>query len=258
MKVLIIEDEFLAAKQLQAMILECDPAIEIAGVLDSVESTIQWFNTHPSPDLLLADIELADGQSFSVFEQIEIKCPVIFTTAYDEFALQAFKVHSVDYLLKPINEQALRKSLLKFYELKKLYGTSNTGIDIKMLATLLRDSTVPSDTYRDRFLLRQGSRLLPVEVNEIAYFYTKDRVTFVKTWDKRTLSIDYHLDELEKMLHPKQFYRANRQFIVSPKSVNKIHIHFHNRLKLELSPINDEEVYISREKSTDFKTWMGE
>ena len=258
MKVLIIEDDFLAAQQLQAMIRECDQAIAIVGILDSVENTVQWFNTHPAPDLLLADIELADGQSFSIFEKVEMNCPVIFITAYDEFALQAFKVHSIDYLLKPINEDVLQKSLQKFYELKKLYGTTNTGIDVKILASLLRDTIIPIEAYRDRFLLRHVSRLMPVEVSEISYFYTKDRITYVKTWDKRTLCIDYHLDELEKMLHPKYFYRANRQFILSPKSVSKIHIHFHNRLKLELIPLNEEDVYVSRDKAAEFRAWMGE
>ncbi len=258
MKVLIIEDEFLAAQQLQAMIQDCDPSIDVLAVLDSIESTVQWFATHTSPDLLLADIELADGQSFSIFEQVHIKCPVIFTTAYDEFALQAFKVHSVDYLLKPINEDALKQSLHKFNELKKLYGTTNTGFDLKTLANLLREPQAETTSYRDRFLLRQGSRLIPVEVREIAYFFTKDRITFVKTWDNRSLSMDYHLDELEKMLDPKFFFRANRQFIIYPRSVSKIHIHFHNRLKLELTPFIEEEVFISRDKAAQFRAWMGE
>jgi two-component system LytT family response regulator len=258
MKVLIIEDEFLAALQLKTMVQECDPAIEVVATLDSVESAVQWFRTHPSPDLLLADIELADGQSFAIFEQVDIKCPVIFTTAYDEFALQAFKVHSVDYLLKPINEEALRKSLQKLYEFKKMYGTASTSIDLKSLINLLRDPALPAQAYRDRFLLKQGSRLVPVEIKEIAYFFTRDRITFVKTWDNRSLIIDYHLDELERMLDSKLFYRANRQVIISPGSVSKIHIHFHNRLKLELTPLIEEEVYISREKATQFRTWMGE
>jgi two-component system LytT family response regulator len=258
MKVLIIEDEFLAALQLKAMVQECDAHIEVIDTLDSVESAVQWFRTHPSPDLLLADIELADGQSFAIFEQVDIKCPVIFTTAYDEFALQAFKVHSVDYLLKPVNEEALRKSLQKFYEFKKMYGTTSTSIDLKSLVNLLREPASPAQTYRDRFLLKQGSRLMPVEIKEIAYFFTRDRITFVKTWDNRSLIIDYHLDELERMLDPKLFYRANRQVIISPRSVSKIHLHFHNRLKLELTPVIEEEVYISREKATQFRTWMGE
>jgi two-component system LytT family response regulator len=258
MKVLIIEDEFLAALQLRTMVQECDPDITVVATLDSVESAVQWFRNNPLPDLLLADIELSDGQSFSIFEQVEVKCPVIFTTAYDEFALQAFKVHSIDYLLKPINEDALRKSLEKFYAFKKLYGTTTTGIDLASLVSLLRDEALPAHIYRDRFLLKQGTRLVPVEVKEIAYFYTRDRITFVKTWDNRSLVVDYHLDELEKMLDPKLFYRANRQVIISPKSVNKIHIHFHNRLKLELTPLIDDEVYISRDKAAQFKIWMGE
>jgi two-component system LytT family response regulator len=258
MKVLIIEDEFLAALQLKAMVQECDADVQVIDTLDSVESAVQWFRAHPSPDLLLADIELADGQSFAIFEQVDIKCPVIFTTAYDEFALQAFKVHSIDYLLKPINEDALRKSLQKLNEFKKMYGTTSTSIDLKSLVNLLRNPALPAHTYRDRFLLKQGSRLVPVEVKEIAYFFTRDRISFVKTWDNRSLIIDYHLDELERMLDPRLFYRANRQVIISPRSVSKIHIHFHNRLKLELTPTIEEDVFISRDKATQFRTWMGE
>ncbi len=258
MKILIIEDEALAVKQLRHMILNYDPSVEIVGTLDSVEASVAWFQTHEPPDLLLADIELVDGQSFDIFEQVPVQCPVIFTTAYDEYALRAFQVHSVDYLLKPIQEEVLHKSLRKLGEMKKLYGKGDAGIDLKALGALLRQGPSPAETYRDRFLLKQGARLIPVEVHEVAYFFTRDRLTFAKTWDGRSLAMDYTLDELEHLLDPKRFYRVNRQFILCPKAVEKIHLHFNYRLKVDLKPAAEEEVFISRDKATEFRTWMGE
>ncbi len=258
MKILIIEDEALAARQLQAMIEDYEEATEVLAVLDSVEAGVQWFHTHPAPDLLLADIELVDGQSFDIFSQVEVTCPVIFTTAYDEFALRAFQVNSVDYLLKPLNEEALRRSLRKFSELQRIYGKKAQTLDLKALLESLRTVAPATETYRDRFLLKQGSRLMPLAIGEIAYFFSSGRLTFVKTWDNRSLSLDYPLDELEGMLNPKLFYRANRQFIISARAVEKVHLHFNNRLKIDLKPAPDEEVFISRNKATEFRTWMGE
>ncbi len=258
MKVLIIEDEALAVKQLQHMIRNYDPSVEIVGTLDSVEASVAWFRAHQPPDLLLADIELVDGQSFRIFEQVPVQCPVIFTTAYDEYALRAFQVHSVDYLLKPIQEEVLHKSLRKLGEMKQLYGKGDAGIDLKALGALLRGGPLPTETYRDRFLLKQGARLIPVEVREVAYFFTRDRLTFAKTWDGRSLAMDYTLDELEHLLDPKLFYRVNRQFILCPKAVEKIHLHFNYRLKVDLKPAAEEEVFISRDKATEFRAWMGE
>jgi two-component system LytT family response regulator len=258
MKVLIIEDEALAVKQLLHMLRNYDPSVEIVGTLDSVEASVAWFRAHPPPDLLLADIELVDGQSFRIFEQVPVQCPVIFTTAYDEYALRAFQVHSVDYLLKPIQEEVLHKSLRKLGEMKQLYGKGDAGIDLKALGALLRGGLPPAGTYRDRFLLKQGARLIPVEVREVAYFFTRDRLTFAKTWDGRSLAMDYTLDELEQLLDPKLFYRVNRQFILCPKAVEKIHLHFNYRLKVDLKPAAEEEVFISRDKATEFRAWMGE
>ncbi len=258
MKILIIEDEALAVRQLQLMIRAFDPAVEILAALDSVEASVAWFRTNAPPDLLLADIELVDGQSFAIFEQVTVQCPVIFTTAYDEYALRAFQVHSVDYLLKPIQEEVLHKSLRKLGEMKQLYGKADVGIDLTALGALLRGTPSPTPAYRDRFLLKQGARLIPVEVREVAYFYTHDRLTFARTWEGRSLAMDYNLDELEGLLNPKLFYRVNRQFIVCPQAVEKIHLHLNYRLKLDLKPAAAEEVFISRDKATEFRAWMGE
>ena len=261
MNILIIEDETLAARQLRTMIEEQDPLATILDILDSVEAAVAWFNRHDPPDLLLADIELVDGQSFEVFEQVEVRCPVIFTTAYDEYALRAFRVNSVDYLLKPIDEASLGRSLTKFRDLRRLYGQPSPLIDWRELVATLR-TTPPAElnkpTFTERFLLKQGARLIPVEVNEIAYFYTEDRLTFVRTWDNRSLVLDYTLDELAQKLNPNQFFRANRQFIIHPKSIDRVHLHFSGRLKLDLKPPADETIFVSRERAGEFRVWMGE
>lgn len=258
MNILIIEDEPLAARQLRAMLQEYDRNITVLTVLDSVETSVAWFRTNSQPDLLLADIELVDGQSFDIFGRVAVRCPVIFTTAYDEYALRAFQVHSVDYLLKPIDETALRRSLNKFREMLRLYGAAHPVLDMSTLLETLHRAQSPKPDYRDRFLLKQGARLVPVEVAEIAYFFTRDRLTFVRTWDGRDLIIDYTLDELADKLNPKDFFRANRQFILHNKAIGRVHLHFNGRLKLDLRPVADEEVFISRDRAGEFRNWLGE
>ncbi|WP_077920383.1 LytTR family DNA-binding domain-containing protein [Spirosoma sp. 209] len=258
MNVLIIEDEPLAARQLRTMIQDFDTAISVLAVLDSVVGATQWFQTHPQPDLLLADIELVDGQSFEIFDQVEVRCPVIFTTAYDAFALRAFQVHSVDYLLKPIDETALRRSLDKFRDMQRLFGAARASTDLRELIASLRPEPTAQPDYRDRFLLKQGSRLLPVDVTEMAYFSTRERLTFVHTWDQRALLMDYTLDELESRLNPNLFFRANRQFILHAQVIQRVHIHFNGRLKLDLKLPVDEAIFISRDKAGEFRAWLGE
>ncbi len=258
MNVLIIEDEPLAARQLQTMVQDYAPTVTVLDVLDSVEASVDWFNKHLQPDLLLADVELIDGQSFDIFERVAVKCPVIFTTAYDEYALKAFQVHSVDYLLKPIDEIALRRSLAKFGEMQRLYGATRPALDLHDLLATLRPTASTQPDYRDRFLLKQGARLLPVEVSDMAYFFTRDRLTFVQTWDSRNLLMDYTLDDLTEKLNPKRFFRANRQLILSAKAVGRVHLHFNGRLKLDLNPPTDEEVFISRDRAGEFRAWLGE
>lgn len=258
MNILIIEDEPLAARQLQTMVQEYASDITVLDVLDSVEVSVTWFETHAQPDLLLADIELVDGQSFDIFGRVPVKCPVIFTTAYDEYALKAFQVHSVDYLLKPIDEAALRRSLTKFGEMQRLYGATRPALDLRELLQTLRPRATAVPDYRDRFLLKQGARLVPVEVTDMAYLFTRDRLTFVRTWDGRDLLMDYALDELIDKLNPRYFFRANRQFILHSKAIGRVHLHFNGRLKLDLRPDTDEEVFISRDRAGEFRAWLGE
>ncbi|WP_338876273.1 LytTR family DNA-binding domain-containing protein [Spirosoma sp. SC4-14] len=258
MNLLIIEDEPLAARQLQTMVLDYDPTVTVLAILDSVETSVGWFQSHPQPDLLLADIELVDGQSFDIFARVAVKCPIIFTTAYDEYALNAFQVHSVDYLLKPIDEAALRRSLAKWGEWQHRYGPVHPALDLGQLLATLRASPPPAPDYRDRFLLKQGARLVPVDVADMAYFFTRERLTFVQMWDGRTMLMDYALDELGEKLNPKQFFRANRQFILSVKAVGRVHLHFNGRLKVDLNPPIEEDVFISRDRAGEFRAWLGE
>lgn len=176
MNVLIIEDEPAAARQLQRLVSEQATAIQVVGVLDSIESAVDWFTRHPHPDLLLLDIELSDGQSFDIFTQVTVTCPVIFTTAYDEYALRAFELNSIDYLLKPINPVALQRALEKFGQLKQTYGEKfSTSRLEQLIRDLSQPSSVVTPSYRERFLVRLGQRLLPIEATDIAYFYTETR-----------------------------------------------------------------------------------
>ncbi len=258
MKVVIIEDEELAAEHLKVMVTEIDANIEVVAMLESVENSVDWFCTHPTPDLALMDIELADGQSFEIFNQIQLKCPVIFTTAYDEFAIQAFKVNSIDYLLKPIEEEMLRQSLRKFQHLRKTFGALENTLNLDELKAMLTSHKHVRPNYRDRFLLKQGTKLLPLRVDDIAYFESKEGLTFVKTHDKRSYLIEYPLEELETMVNPKAFFRATRQYLVARPSIDKIQVHLNGRLKITLKPLTEDALIISRYKAPEFRAWMGE
>jgi DNA-binding LytR/AlgR family response regulator len=251
MKILIVEDEELAVKKLQKTLAVVDAAAEVVGSTDSIKSTVEWLEENPQPDLILMDIELADGQSFEIFNLTEVKSPVIFTTSYDEFALKAFKVNSVDYLLKPIQKDELQTALSKFQKLK-----TNTDVNIDSLVKELQQKLQPKE-YRKRFLVKLGQKLISVEINEVAYFYSDGRLNFFKTTDNKKFVVDYTMDELEEMLDPKMYFRISRSFYVSVNSIAKIDDYFGNRVILGLKPEVDKEALVSREKVTDFKKWMG-
>jgi two-component system, LytTR family, response regulator LytT len=251
MKILIVEDEELAVKKLQKTLAAVDSTAEVVGTADSIKSTVEWLQENKQPDLILMDIELADGQSFQIFNLAEVKSPVIFTTSYDEFALKAFKVNSVDYLLKPIQKDELETALNKFKKLK-----SNTDVNINSLVKELQQKLQPKE-YRKRFLVKHGQKLVSVETGEIAYFYSDGRLNFFKATDNKKFVVDYTMDELEDMLDPKAYFRISRSFYVSVNSIAKIDDYFGNRLILGLKPEVDKEALVSREKVTDFKKWMG-
>ena len=258
MKVLIIEDEELAVRKLRKTLQSVDPEAEIVGTTDSIRASVDWLEANPAPDLILMDIELADGQSFEIFDKTEVKSTVIFTTSYDEYALKAFKVNSIDYLLKPVQKEDLQVAIDKFRNLKSMFGTaSNTNaMSVDSLVKELQEKLQPRE-FRKRFLVKHAQKLVSVEVNDIAYFYSDGRLNFFKTTDNKKFVVDYTMDELEEMLDPDRYFRISRSFYVSVNSIDQIHDYFGNRLLLNLKPAVDKESIVSREKVTEFKKWMG-
>ncbi len=256
MKILIIEDEELAVKKIRKLLNAVEPTAEVVGEADSIAASVEWLQNHPSPDLILMDIELADGQSFEIFNLIQVKSPVIFTTSYDEYALKAFKVNSIDYLLKPVQKEDLEAALKKFNTLKKDSSAGSSGINMESLVKELQQKLQPKE-YRKRFLVKNAQKLVSVEVDDIAYFYSDGRLNFFKTPDNKKFVVDYTMDELEDMLDPEKYFRISRSFYVSIGSIDKIDDYFGNRLILQLKPAVDKEALVSREKVTDFKKWMG-
>jgi two-component system LytT family response regulator len=260
MNLLIVEDESIAARRISKMVQELNPNTQVQAILSSVAASVDWLRQNPPPDLMLLDIELVDGQSFEIFEQVEVQCPVIFTTAYDEYAIRAFKVNSIDYLLKPIQEKELQQSLQKLQSLKKVYGDkSPASVNMDILLQELRNQrNTPAQESRDRILVKQGQRMFPIATTDVACFFTKDKLNYVRTKSDKQYLIDYTLDELEKSLNPKNFFRANRQYIIEFHAVTRVHHYFQSKLKVEITPKPEEDIIISREKAAELRVWLGE
>jgi DNA-binding LytR/AlgR family response regulator len=220
---------------------------------------VEWLQQNPAPDLILMDIELADGQSFEIFKLVEVTSPVIFTTSYDEYALKAFKVNSIDYLLKPVQKEELQLALDKYQQMKLRYAVRDTAEGEARLDVLLKElrRQLEPKEYRKRFLVKQGQKLVSIDIGDIAYFFSDGRLNFFKTTDNRKFVVDYTMDELEEMIDPKHFFRISRAFYVSVGCIDRIEEYFGNRLILTLRPALDKEALVSREKVTDFKKWMG-
>ena len=253
MNIFIIEDEPLAVQKITKLLIDVEPNTIIAGTADGIESSVEWLQSNPVPDLILVDIELCDGQSFEIFNLIDVQSPVIFTTSYDEYAIQAFRVNSVDYLLKPIKRNDLSRALQKY---ERFNYQQSTPIDISKLVKELKKQNTPRE-FRSRFLVKQGQKLIPIDVDEIAYFFSEDSVSFFVNFQQVKYIFDYSLEEIEQMLDPNLFFRISRQFIVGIKSIVQIHNYFNGKLKLELKPIIEREITVSRERVSDFKVWMG-
>lgn len=252
MRVVIVEDEHLTAQRLEGMLKKYDPTIEVLAELPSVAVTIDWFKSNPNPDLAFMDIHLEDGQSFSIFENINLQIPVIFTTAYDEYTIQAFKVNSVDYLMKPLNYDELVQAIEKY---KRIHAQPEA--EEQSLETLLQSLHKKEPEYKDRFLVSIGSRLRTIETIDINYFYSAEKITFLVTKDNQRFPIDYSLDKLAMTLNPKEYYRINRQMIVKLSAISNIHVYPKGKIKLDLMPIMKEDVFISLDKVGEFKDWLG-
>jgi DNA-binding LytR/AlgR family response regulator len=250
MNVLLIEDEMPAVKRLELLISQCRPDAVILGTCESISSAVRWLQTHPSPDLIFLDIHLADGQSFEIFNQVQVQSMVIFTTAYDQYALKAFKLNSIDYLLKPISAEELT---LAFQKYDRIAGKS-ISFDSSLVSQLLNN--LQSSTFRARFLVKQGNSLSYILVRDVRYCYAEESIVFARLPDGKKQHLDYTLEQLETVLDPSQFFRINRKIILNADAILKIHPYFNNRLKLELLPIAPFDVVVSREKVGAFKTWL--
>ncbi len=248
--VLIIEDEYEAAQRLQRMILKWQPEAKIMAILDSVEQSVKWLKTFYAPDLIFLDIHLSDGLSFEIFDQYEINCPVILTTAYDEYWQKAFEINSIDYLLKPISEERLEKSLNKYLKLKS--EGSNQPINLDIIKNLWTQKA----KYRVRFLVETGPSIGVLPVENIAYFVAKDKMVDIYTFDGKVYPLKSSLDQLETELEARLFYRANRQFIVSAASIVKLHQHFNYKVKLELKPKTEQDVIVAKTNVSELKEWL--
>jgi len=251
MKVVIIEDEELAARRLESLIKECDPDTEEIAKLESVEDSIEWFRGHPSPDLIFLDIHLEDDLSFAIFEKVKVDSPIIFTTAFDEYAIRAFKLRSIDYLLKPIVQEELARSLEKYRE----FTSAKKQPDMESLFRLISSGAT---TFKERFSVTVGQKIKTYPISEIAWFYSEEGITFMVVNDNRQFPIDYSLDELTEQLNPKEFFRVNRQFLIKLPAIKNVHIYPKSRLKIELAPPSTKEIFVSRDKVTRFKEWLGE
>ena len=249
MKIIIVEDERLAVDRLQSM-LDSIQQVEVAAVLDTVKKAVAYLKAAPPVDLIFMDIQLGDGKSFEILDRVEVASPVIFITAFDEYAIKAFKYNSIDYLVKPLIKTDLEFALEKYRKQQK------KTFDYKGLSALLNNFSLEEKETKTRFLVKKGSRFLSVNVADVAFAYTKERLHFIKTFSDVDYLIDTNLDDLELQLDEKQFYRVNRQFIVSHKAIQLVETWFDGKLRLSTQPAPYEDIVISRLRSQSFKRWL--
>ena len=252
-KVLIVEDEIHAQKELKRLINNVAVDIEILDCLDSVEDTVQWIESNSEPDLMFFDIQLADGISFEIFTKTNVNTPVIFTTAYDEFAIKAFKVNSIDYLLKPVKQNELESAINKFRKQVSNKKPNEGIIDINKIEELLN---INKPKFKSRFLSKIGDQIIHIGVEEISYFLSEDNITFIVTKDNKKHIIDHSLDNLTAMVNPELFFRINRSALATADSIKKINKYFNSRLHIELEPKTTSKQLISRVKVSDFLNWI--
>lgn len=252
MKVLIIEDEPLAQKELIRLLNQTDSGAEVMACLDSIEASVDFLSKQ-KPDIIFMDIQLADGQSFAIFSKVKVEAPVIFTTAYDHFALQAFQVNGIDYLLKPIEPEGIKRALEKFRKWNRQTDTQN--LSAEQLIQLLKPAT---KTFKTRFMTTLGDKIRFVNDSEVAYFQADDEVVFLHTVDNKKYIINHTMESLEQIIDPERFFRISRGYIISVDSIKEIFKHLNSRLKLRLFPEPKEEIFVSRARVQDFLNWLGQ
>lgn len=249
MRILIVEDEPLAADRLRQLVLELEPTATVVAQVDSVKQTVAWLKSNPMPDLMLLDIQLADGISFQVFDAVPIACPVIFTTAYNEYALRAFKVNSIDYILKPIDKDDLRVALNKFKQLARP-AQSNLMESIASAMELL------TKKYKTRFVVKVGEHLRSIETTDVLFFYSQEKTTFAQTADGRKHILDFSMEQVEDMMDPARFFRINRKYLVAAHAIQDMIAYTNSRLRLILKTSDDADVVVARERVQMFKEWL--
>jgi DNA-binding LytR/AlgR family response regulator len=250
MNILIIEDEPHAAERLISLIKQQMP-VNVLAELDTITRSVAWLQKNPAPDLIFMDIQLADGISFQIFEQVKVKTPVIFTTAYNEYALKAFKVNSIDYLLKPIDAEELQVALTKWKSL-----TAPITAPDKMMESIAYAMQMLTKKYKERFVLKVGEHLRTVEVEDVLFFYSQEKTTFAHTKDSRKSILDFTLDQLEELLDPRSFFRINRKYIIAISALQDMIHHTNSRLKVKLKGSDDSDIIVARERVQDFKDWL--
>jgi DNA-binding LytR/AlgR family response regulator len=250
MNVIIIEDEKPSARRLDRMLKGLDMKVE--AMLHSVEESLAWFQTNKHPDLIFLDIQLSDGLSFEIFDNIEVKSAIIFTTAYDEYALQAFKLNSIDYLLKPIDAEELEHAVIKYRE--RIPETKNVSLDFEDIKKLLVNPL--EREYKKRFTVKVGQHLKMITIDTIECFYSENKGTYIHTTDNRDYLIDATLEDLDKELEPQTFFRVSRKFYVNINAIKDMVSYTNSRLQIKLNSFNEHEVIVSRERVRDFKDWL--
>ena len=252
MNVVIIEDEKFAADHLEKMILKYDKDIRIVAKLESVRESIEWFQNNNDPDLIFLDIHLEDGLAFSIFEEVKTTSPIIFTTAFDEYAIRAFKLKSIDYLLKPIMQEDLNRGLEKY---KNWSRADNAGIDVNSLYEIMSGK---GPKYRERISINFGQKIKYFNISDVSYFYSEKGITYLVLNSSGEYPVDYSLDQLSGLIDPDDFFRINRQFLVSIRSIKNINVFPKSRLQIELQPPSSNDVFVTIDKVTKFKEWLGE
>jgi DNA-binding LytR/AlgR family response regulator len=250
MKILIVEDENLAAKRLIALVKEQLPEAQIFGNIDTITASVKWLQNNPEPDLIFLDIQLADGISFEIFDKVKVSAPIIFCTAYDHYAIKAFKLNSIDYLLKPIDPDELKQAIFKFEA-----GKREPVISMDQIKNLLHQA---QQTYKSRFLVKQGERIQTIDTQDVSFFLSEDKVTLLQNRQGKRFIIDYTLDEVQNMLNPESFFRISRKYIVSVSAIKEVFSYSNSRLKIHLENCSDNDILVSREKTGHFKSWLGQ